>query len=432
MNSNSPRVLVISNNAFSDTSNNGKTLAAIFSGLKNVEVAQLYFKNEVPTSAITDTYFKITDQEMLNNYFSFKKNAGNRIDNSVLDNTELSAPLINHTTPSISKNQLARIFREIVWKRRSWKNNKLFSWIDEFNPNIILFCAGDSEFSYDIVDVIQEKYKTKLCVYMTDDYILPRKNKSILFEIRRKKIKKVMAKAIMRSDVLFVISDKMSEVYEGVFGKQSIVLKNMSESLLLNSRAPKQRSNDISFVYAGGLHFNRDKTLMELADVLDKYNSIEKNEIKAKLHLYTNNNIDKLDFERLIGFDSVEYQGFVSSKELKVVLNECDIPVHVEAFDQESVESTRLSLSTKIPEYMSLNKPILAIGPSELASMSYLAPFACCVTNIKDLEDKVEILLNSKEVRASLAEKSFLQYSEEYDKEAFEKKMSELFNSILL
>ncbi|WP_086349816.1 hypothetical protein [Candidatus Enterococcus clewellii] len=432
MNSPETNILVISNNAFSETGNNGKTLAAVFSGLKNVNVAQLYFKNEQPSSNVTELYFRVTDKDMLNSFFSLKKRAGDIVNTAAVRNNEVAADS-NDVSASISRNQLTRIFREIIWKKKSWKNDKLFSWIDSFNPNIIFFCAGDSEFAYDIVKVVQERYKTRLCTYITDDYILPRENKSLLFELRRKRIKRAMGRTIEKSDLLFVISDKMNTVYETIFGKKSIVLKNMSESLLIEGNMePKQTNKEFSFVYAGGLHFNRDKSLMELASVLDKYNTDDKNQKKAKLHLYTKNTIDENDFARLTGFESVEYHGFVSSDELKLVLNRCDVPVHVEAFDKESVESTRLSLSTKIPEYMSLNKPILAIGPAELASISYLTSIACCVTDIDDLESEVGLLLSNQETRDRFAKKSFLQYKEEYNIEKFEKRMSELFGSLLL
>ena len=54
---NEPRVLVISNNSFSNTSNNGKTLASFFKDFSSENIAQLYFNKEVPDVEKFDNYF---------------------------------------------------------------------------------------------------------------------------------------------------------------------------------------------------------------------------------------------------------------------------------------------------------------------------------------------------------------------------------------
>jgi hypothetical protein len=46
--------------------------------------------------------------------------------------------------------------------------------------------------------------------------------------------------------------------------------------------------------------------------------------------------------------------------------------VHVEAFDNTSRAYTRLSVSTKIPQYMAAGRPILCYGPAEVASCRYV------------------------------------------------------------
>ena len=68
-----------------------------------------------------------------------------------------------------------------------------------------------------------------------------------------------------------------------------------------------------------------------------------------------------------------------------------NVLVHVEAFDKDSARSTRLSLSTKIPEYMMSNRCILAIGPATIASMQYLQKneVALCINTIENLDLKI-------------------------------------------
>ena len=80
--------------------------------------------------------------------------------------------------------------------------------------------------------------------------------------------------------------------------------------------------------------------------------------------------------------------------QLKVRLNSCDYPVFVESFDKKQVEKTRLSFSTKIPEYLSLRKPIIAIGPRGIGSMDCLSKVAICINNVSEMKSKIRMLIN--------------------------------------
>ena len=60
-----PKVLVISHNVFSNTSNMGRTLKNFFIGWDKDSLAQLYLRSEIPTTNVCENYFRITDFDML-------------------------------------------------------------------------------------------------------------------------------------------------------------------------------------------------------------------------------------------------------------------------------------------------------------------------------------------------------------------------------
>ena len=68
----------------------------------------------------------------------------------------------------------------------------------------------------------------------------------------------------------------------------------------------------------------------------------------------------------------MHYRGFISQTEMLHDLKKQTILIHLESFDEKVSAYTRLSISTKIPEYLSMKKPILAIGPCNIASIEYL------------------------------------------------------------
>ena len=68
----------------------------------------------------------------------------------------------------------------------------------------------------------------------------------------------------------------------------------------------------------------------------------------------------------------IQYVGSVNENEIVEEMGKYDILIDVESFDRKMKYKTRLSISTKIPEYLASGKPILAVGPDDISSIRYL------------------------------------------------------------
>lgn len=391
-----PNILIISNNAISDTDNNGKTLNSIFSEYPGENIRQLYFKSNPPSGKSLNSFFKITDKEMM--IKSFKKRPNKTDKHQTVKNTKRKP----NTTYSPPKNNISRILRELIWKNGKWKTRELKNWLEEFSPDIVFFMAGDAGFAYDIALTIKSKFDAKLITYITDDYVLPRKTVNILWWFRRNLIFKRMKNAIERSNVLLTISPKMKRTYKQLFHKDSIVISNVHSSLLEN----KQKSDNkeiIKLIYAGGLHYNRYRVLEQLGKAIIRLNKQStKMSKEVNLFIYSNSKPTKKILKKINIPGASRYCGSLGQKELAKELNDSDVLVHVESFDKKSIESTRLSLSTKIGEYLSLAKPILAVGPKDIASMEFLNEIAYCINEEKHLDKKIEKLLSDDNLMKEL------------------------------
>lgn len=430
-----PKILVISNNAFSTVKNNGKTLDSFFDGYPFEKLAQLYFNGEEPNGVNCNKYYQITDRDVLISLSKKDIECGKVKSNKTYEAILQEEVFDNNSIVNRLKNyDIARIVRELIWKKSKWNNENLNKWLDEFRPELIFFCAGDSGFAYDITKYIKERYQTKLAVYVTDDYILPRNTISIAWWIRRNYILKKMKACIKESDLFITISDKMRSEYKRVFGKDSILAINMTESMKIEplSKFNKSVENKIKLVYTGGLHYNRYKVLHLLAKSIEKYNNSPDNEVKACLEIYSSQIVNNKQLKYLNIDGASEYKGKLNFEEVRSVLNYCDIPVHVESFDRKSRESTRLSISTKIPEYLSLGKPILSIGPKDIASIEYLMDISLCITNPKDISRQLNVLLNSNEEKLKLGIKALEKYRQNHSKECTNSTLISKLNEIYI
>ena len=358
-------ILVVSNNPFSETNNNGKTLASLVRDHPKDNVFQLYFSEECPSFEVCNNFFKISDLDIL------KRKNGNQVLVGKQVNTEKKINGKNNKISiltTIKNNQFSRSVRESIWSLASFDKSSMFDWIQDRNIDMVIFCAGDSIFAYEIVMSIVERFDTKLAVYVTDDYVLPRMNMSVFWWLRRQIIMKKMTTMIGRADLFLTISNKMREKYETIFKKDSLIYYNNPENIFLEGI---HKDNErIELIYAGGFHYNRWKVLHKIAKSIEKYNNTAAK--KAFLSIYSNSIPNKKILDRLNIGAASQYLGQLNSEELKIKLNEADVLVHAEAFDNRSKASTMLSFSTKIPEYLSLEKVVLAVGPSEIASIDYL------------------------------------------------------------
>lgn len=411
-----PRILVISNNSFSNTNNNGKTLASFFDKYPVGNIAQLYFNLEVPNNTHYKNYFRVTDNDVVKRLIHKRYFCGKIIDVKVITEDSSCQERKHSLAEAIKKYNLPRIAREVVWKSGKWKSEFLNQWLNEFSPEIIFFCAGDSGFAYDITNYIQNEFGAKVVVYITDDYVLPRRTISPFWWQRRNYILSKMKKTLQRSDLFITISQQMKQAYKQLFGIDSILAINMTDTMKDESIVV-ENNKFIMLVYTGGLHYKRYLTLNSLAKSLKKYNDDLQNKQKAYLKVYSTQELNNTVLKHLNMEGASEFCGKLNPIQLKKVLNSCDIPVHVESFDQKSMESTRLSISTKIPEYLSLGKPILAIGPNQVASMEYLKSSAFCITKQDNIYSDLVKLLNDNELQKVLSTKALLKFEKNHKKE---------------
>ncbi len=398
----SKRILILSNNVLSLTSNNGKTIWSLFEDYHRDKLFQLFTRNELPSINI-NSYFRITDKDVFKGKL-FREYCGKCVD--IVSSEEQNLAYKNKTS-IIKRTSFSCLMRELLWAG-GWKSKQLDIWLKKVNPDIIFFVAGDTLFSYAICRYIAKKTKASINVYVTDDYILKKNCENFFDILKRKLIYNRLKNILSRAKTFFTISEKMKCEYYNIFGKDSIPVFNISERLYRESEYIENNDN-VVFVYAGSLYYGRDEILIKIARCLEKINSTIEN--KAKLQVFSNQEPS----EKIINYLTIPgtslYGGSLSRKLMVNKLNEADVLIFAESFDIEQIEKTRLSLSTKIPEYLSVGKLILAVGPKNIGSMEFLENVAVCVYNTDDLMNILQKIIDNKKMREDYEIKSIEKYN---------------------
>jgi glycosyltransferase involved in cell wall biosynthesis len=168
-------------------------------------------------------------------------------------------------------------------------------------------------------------------------------------------------------------------------------------------------------VYAGGLHYNRWKVLSQIAMAIKEMSQTDK--CKGYLKIYSAQSISDEIIDNINIEGVSEFCGAASASQIAEIYSNADVLLHVESFESKAIASTKYSFSTKIPEYLSAGKCILAVGPAEIASLRYLSQCACVVNDSEELALALEKILSDSKYRELIKTNCEEQYKKDFSRE---------------
>lgn len=391
-----PRTLIITHNSFDDHKNNGKTLNTLFDGWDPDAIAQLFFLAEEPTSKYCKKYFRITDRDVVRAIFRLNgnKSCGQVVSNKdpgVTEASQVHKTSFFSFTKQISNGIPARILRDLLWSTKVWKTKALIDWLKEFNPEVIFWGVGNSKFSADIAYWISCFLKIPLCLYYGDDYVLHSNYGGLLSRIQHKRIKSFHDRNLHHATKLIAIGDQMASEYRAAYNKDVVVVRTSVNNPDPLPPIEKRADEPIVLSYLGGLHLNRWKSLIELGDLLHETELAHG--INTTLNIWSMDDISPAMSARL-NRSPLRFCGKALGKQVDEIMQRSDILVHVESSEKKYRKLTSLSISTKIPEYLSMGKCILCYGPDEVASIRLITEnnVGFALTGKDDHNKKLSIL----------------------------------------
>jgi glycosyltransferase involved in cell wall biosynthesis len=411
-----PRVLVISHNVFSTTSNMGKTLSAFFVGWDSDKLAQLYFHSEVSNSITCKNYYRITDFNILRSIFK-RQDVGDILTRNDINRANTRTDKgIKSGIYQYGRKRKPYMYcgRNLLWRFGKWHTPRLEEWIDQFDPQIIFFAAGDYIFSFNIALSIAESRNIPLVVSFVDDYyLIKRKSISPLYWINRYLFKRKFAEIVGNSAAYLTISDQMNEAYFDAFNKKGHVM--MTASNILNIQNDRS-SSSINISYIGNLGFDRWKPLVQIGRVLK---NIVYEEQPLHIDVYSSEKRDEV-LKHLTEENGIQFKGFLDSNQVIEIMHESTLLLHVEELDNKiNKEKIKYSISTKIADSLASGTCLFAYGPEGVASIDYLKQnnAACVVTDKNKLEETLRELINNADLRQSYIKKALQLANERHNPE---------------
>lgn len=395
-----PRILVISVGAWNSTV--GSTWPNLLKYYPKENVANISIRDENPDSDVASKYFNISENRVLKSIFNRKIKTGKDVTGvkGLENNSDLNAHNERYRKMRKKRRYSLLLARELAWKLGKWKTEELNSFIDSFNPDVILYSMSVYIHYSNIVRYAIKRTGAKAIGYIWDDTFTYKQSDDIGHKIYRFFQRNALKKLAKVSNKFFTISDMTKKEADEFFDIDSVVL---TKPLYREPQVDySEFKMPIKAVYTGNLFIGRDKSL---ARIVKAAKNINRDEIKIRFDIYTSTVLSD-EIKNELNCDYCEIHSAVPQEEVFEIQRNSDLMLFVEDIDGPDARTARLSFSTKITDYLSSGKCIFAVGYKETAPMQYFInnDAAVIADNDKEIEEKLRMLVNNPELLVKYAE----------------------------
>lgn len=427
----SAKILVITVSAW-NSKVGANTWAALLEKYDSKNIANICIREEVPDSKVCGRFFVVSENRVIKSVLNRKIETGREVFLQKETN-ENANDLCEHNARYMKMRKRRRyIFlyaREILWKLGKWKTKELDDFLDDFKPDIILHSMDGYIHLNRITDYAIRRTRAKAIGYIWDDNFTYKQSSAIGYKIYRYFQRKSLKKLAKKTSAFFAITPMTKREADRFFGIDCVVLTKPLNAF--PSLSDRTFTFPLRILYTGNLFIGRDKSLLSLIDAAERINA---GECYFTIDVFTTTPLSaeqKAKFNR----GGCTIHDAIPQSEVIKKQKEYDVLLFLEAMRGKYSRTARLSFSTKLTDYLSAGKPILAIGNADTAPMRYLSENNAALTAANDLqiEKCLEEILQNPQILQDYAVNACRCGIENHDpqkiQETFDRVLNEVYQS---
>jgi glycosyltransferase involved in cell wall biosynthesis len=374
-----PRVLVVDPCPFNRNRNTGILKSSLFEGWPKDRLAAVDYSNIQPGFDVCEQYWRLTKTDILRGVVGLSPGAGaidrpRNLEGSPFDPAEAfryeARPEIEQRL-SFLNGSMRTCIGELVFSLPSVVSGPLRKWISNFRPDLVFSIAGNAAMLRTIARIAAWR-KIPLVLFFTDDWMATAYRGQWGGSILRRSMRNLLRVCLDAARVRLTASEAMAAEFSGRYGGVFEPLMQSVEADVVNSfLLPPPARAAVRFTFTGSLAPNRWQPLEAIGKSLME---LRAEGIRGELHIYSlPQDLETYGSVFQHVASTVRLVGTAPPGEIPSIQRDADVLVHAEAFDDHTRLYTRLSLSTKIPQYLAAGRCVFAYGPAELASIRYIA-----------------------------------------------------------
>lgn len=401
------RIIILSNTAWDNQNSFGSSFSNIFEDMQGIQIANIYCRYGNPNNSVADYYFQITEKSLLKNLKTKSIPSGKQVFADGQGTIQLSdREQTTFDTARMKRWQILFWARDLIWLVGRWCSPQLRAFIDDFKPDLIFQPVYYSNYLTRMALFLKNYTNAPMVGYISDDcYTLRQFSLSPLYWLDRLHKRKKVKKVIQQCELLYVISEIQKRDYEKIFG---VPCKVLTKSADFSGDPPvkSQYHTPLQIVFTGNIGTNRWKSLAMIVKALQ---AINQNGVRAQLRIYTGTPLT-VQMQAALEIPGTSFlMGSAPASEISKIQADADMLVHVEAFDLKNRLLVRQSFSTKLVDYFRAARPILAVGPHDVASIAHLIGNDCALVaeTVEQIEAALEAVLADSDKLDDFSEKAY-------------------------
>lgn len=402
-----PKVLSISLSAWrSDSAIHTQT--DLFKYYDPDRVAQIYTKSDMPDTPVCNSFFRISENEIIRSVYK-RKPVGKRVENgsgaSSVEQASIDEERARYAKAHKKKSWLMTLLRELVWSLGVWKTKALDEFIEQESPDVYFVPIYPVVYMGKLqLHVLKKHPRPYVCYLADDNYSYKPCGANILSRIHRFFLRGVVRKLAKGCTEMFTITETEAKETDRDFGTHSVVL---TKGIDYEGRSftPPSLGTPIRMVYTGNLLIGRASSLCEISRAMSKINADGE---RVSFDIYTPTQLDEKTTE-LLNSHGCHLRGSVPRSEVDRIQSEADIVVFAESLEKKHRYDARLSFSTKLTDYFKNGKCIFAIGDESIAPIIYLRnnDAAVCACEYSEIENALRTLTDDVKKISEYARKAY-------------------------
>lgn len=389
-------------------------------------IASIYIRDEIPDSKVCARYFNISENKIIKSLFRPGVQTGREV-MSQQTPAEPDEDLQAHNAryAKMKKRPYSLLLaRELIWKLGSWHTSELDSFLDSFQPDIILHSMDGYIHLNRIIEYAIRRTGAAAVGYIWDDNFTYKQSSDLGYKIYRFFQRGSLKRLAKKTQAFFAISSFTKKEADDFFGIDCHLLtKPLSSTPVVHYGEIGQC---IKILYTGNLYIGRDQSLLKVVNAVKQ---LPKG--RFFIDVYTNSQLDEVYLKQIDPAVCCIHDPIPQAEALNKQ-RQADVLLFLEDIDGKDAKVARLSFSTKITDYLSSGKCILAVGNMDTAPMQYFKENDAAL--VCDSEDQiVDTLLRidrTPGLLAEVAEHAAKTGQENHNKEKIQKTFDSVIGSV--
>lgn len=364
-------------------------------------IASIYIRDEIPDSKICSRYFNISENKIIKSILRRSTKTGCEISPCIVSETDthdLQAHNQRYAKMKKKRRYSMLLARELIWKIGKWRTPELDAFLDNFKPDVILHSMDGYIHLNRVIEYAIKRTDATAIGYIWDDNFTYKQSSDLGYKIYRFFQARSLRRLSKMTNEFFAISPYTKKEADEYFGIDCHLLtKPLNSTPTVNYGKIGAR---INILYTGNLYIGRDKSLLKVIEAIKRLPVGH-----FHVDVYTNTQLDS-EYLAQINPEICCIHPPISQSEVLEKQKEADILLFLEDIDGPDAKIARLSFSTKITDYLSAGKCILAVGNIDTAPMQYFidnnAAIICgsendIYTSLSRISDSQEIIIETAE-----------------------------------